>query len=156
MEEVIQGGEVLLIFGFVLGAEFEDDFESLFLEEAFAEVVDDVLFLFDQVVEDLALFVLFLVFVLVQEVLFLVYFLDLEFLIVFREFLVFINEFIELFLLLLNMGLDIGQLIIGMFLNDPLEFGQYLIGLHALHGWGLELFPQGDKLHVLLAVLVDL
>lgn len=31
LEEVVEGGEVLLVFGFVFGAEFEDDFEALFL-----------------------------------------------------------------------------------------------------------------------------
>jgi hypothetical protein len=42
-----------------------------------------------------------------------------------------------------------------MLLNHPLKLGQHLIGLHTIHRRRLELFPQGNELHVLLAVLVD-
>lgn len=66
LKQVVQRSEVFFVFGFILRAEFEDDFESFFLEETFAEVVDDFLFFSDEVFEDFVFFVLLFVFMFIE------------------------------------------------------------------------------------------
>ena len=67
-----------------------------------------------------------------------------------------VDKFVEFFLFLVDMGLDVGEFVVSVLLDTPLEFGQNLVGLRALHRRRLELFPQGDELHFLLAVSADL
>ena len=66
LKQVVQRSEVFFVFGFVFRTEFEDYFESFFLEETFAEVVDHFLFFPDEIFEDFVFFVLLFVFMFVE------------------------------------------------------------------------------------------
>ena len=154
LKEVVEGGEVLLVFGFVFGAEFENDFEALFLEEAFAKVVDDLLLFFDKVLQHFMLFALLFAFVFVHKVLLLVELLNLELLVVFGQLLVLVYQLVQFLLLLLNVRLYVRKLVVRVLLYHPLQLWKHFVRLHPLHGGRLELLSQRDELHILLAVLI--
>lgn len=93
------------------------------MEETFAEVCDNLFFLFDEVLQYFIFFMLLLRLMLIDEVFLLIGLFDFELLIGFGEFFIFVDDFVEFFLFFLNMRLDVRKFIVGVLLNDPFEFG---------------------------------
>lgn len=106
LEEVVQRGEVLLIPGLVLRAQFQDDLESFLLKQALAEFCDYFFLLLHQVLKHFALLATLLLLLFMQ--IFLGQgFLDPQFLIDISQSFVLVDDLVELLLLLFDMVLDV-------------------------------------------------
>lgn len=119
LKKVIKWSKVLLIFRFVLRTEFENNFESFFLEKTFTEISNYFLFFLDKIFKNFVLFVLFFALMLIDEIFLLIHFFDFKFLISFRKLFILINNFVKFLFLLLDVGLYVRQFVICMFFDDP-------------------------------------
>jgi hypothetical protein len=81
---------------------------------------------------------------------------DAEFLVGGGESFVVVDDLVEFLLLLLDVGLDVVQFVVGVFFDGPFYLGQHFCGLSPADQRVLELAAQGDELHLLVAVLFDL
>jgi len=75
----------------------------------------------------------------INKIFLLIYLLDFKLLVSFRKFFIFVNNFVEFFLLFFDVRLYVRQFIICMLFNDPFQFWEDLIGFDSLHRRWMEL-----------------